>query len=254
MYVYMMVVGWYIQQLSSSCTEEAYFICLVYTMFPFGISVSTLKPHNRAPHNTAPLRLTSLYNVPSVETEEGFTQSRPVAVVLLKTSTLWLVFPWTIRHFHPAAFSLSFSLASQDERDVLWMRLPACQSRFNSWQMQGFLIIYCTWFSILPQEGLKKARELGGGWGVLKWKWMTRSVSTGVGGEVSGEEKAGRGEEATGGLGTRREMTWRGGSGRKVLNISSKRKNNSSDFSLLLFFVFLRFFVSWHNNNAYVLP
>lgn len=34
---------------------------------------------------------------------------------------------------------------------------------------------------------------------------MTRSVSTGVGGEVSGEEKAGRGEEATGGLGTRRD-------------------------------------------------
>lgn len=177
----------------------------------FTLSVSLLKLHNTALHNTAPLHLTSPYNVPSVETEEGFTQSRPVAVVLLKASALWLVFPWTIRHFHPVAFSLSSSLASQDERDVQWMRLPTCQPEFNSWQMQDFLIIYCIWFSTLPQEGLKRDRELGGKGGEMgrkgtvgqcRWKWQG----------LRWRERWKRGgEEVTGGPGTRRDDVKREG-------------------------------------------
>lgn len=54
----------------------------------FTLSISILKLHKAVLHNTAPLHLTSPYNGPSVKTEEGFTQSRPVAVVLLKANAL----------------------------------------------------------------------------------------------------------------------------------------------------------------------
>lgn len=71
--------------------ERALFICLRRTTIPSGIfhfSIFILKLHSTVLHNTAPPHLTSLDNVPSVDTEEGFTQSRPVAVVLLKASFL----------------------------------------------------------------------------------------------------------------------------------------------------------------------
>lgn len=54
----------------------------------FILSISILKLFKTALHNSAPLHMTFPYNVPSVETEEGFTRSRPVAVVLLKASAL----------------------------------------------------------------------------------------------------------------------------------------------------------------------
>lgn len=73
--------------------------------------LSILKLHSSAIHNTAHLHLTSVYNVLSVETEEGFTQTRLVVLFLLKASILWLVFLWTIWHFHPVAFSVSPSLS-----------------------------------------------------------------------------------------------------------------------------------------------
>lgn len=51
------------------------------------LSVSTVKTAQQS-LTQQPLHLTSLYNVASVETEEGFKQSRPVAVLLPKTSAL----------------------------------------------------------------------------------------------------------------------------------------------------------------------
>lgn len=109
-------------------------------------------------------------------------------------------FPWTVRHFHPVAFSFSFFLGlHKDERDVQSMCLPACQSEFYSWQMRGFLVMCCTWFSTLPWEGLRKAKELGGKthWNEKEWHsrgWQEEEVVR----SVVKRSRKGRREEVTG--------------------------------------------------------
>lgn len=144
-------------------------------MIPFGgfmRRVSILKLHNAALHNTAPLRLTSPHNVPSVETEEGFTQSGPVAVVLLKASALWLVFPRTGRHFHP----VSFSRAWRDERAVRWV--PACQSEFNYREMWVCPIMCCILVFNISSGRFKERPRVEGGVGEVIWKGMARQSLT----------------------------------------------------------------------------
>lgn len=153
------------------------------------------EPHNRASHNTAPLHLTSLYNVPSVKTEEGFIQSRPVAVDLLKTSALWLFFFFF--------FSLDHSTFPPSH---LLLLLLYCIMGWEGWTTNAlgwvsvwiqlltdagffFLIKDCMWFSIIP--GFKNATEQGG---EECWTGRVRcSVWTEGGGEVSCGEKARRG-------------------------------------------------------------
>lgn len=85
--------------------DQACFICALHTMTPFGIL------HFQFPfwNCTTQLYTTQLlciwpppYNALSVETEEGFTQIKPVAVVLLKDSILWLVFPLDHLTFPPS--------------------------------------------------------------------------------------------------------------------------------------------------------
>ena len=201
---YMKDVGWY-EQGSFSPAPRRLSLSGAYNdpFWHFALSVSILKLHN-----TAPLHLTSPYNVPSVETEEGFTKSRPVAVVLLKASALWLDFPEPFDIFtqspSPSPF---FSGFHKDERDVQSMCLPACQSEFNSWQMQGFLVMCCIWFSMLPLEDLRKAKELGGKthWTEKEWHsrgWQEEKV---VRSAVKRCRK-GRREEVTGW--SRNQKTW----------------------------------------------
>lgn len=129
----------------------------------FALSISILKLHSRVLHNTAPPHLTSLYNVPSVDTGEGFTQSRPVAVVPLKAGILWLVFLWTVWHFHLVALSFSFShFVGWNSFKInvtvwltVWLNLTA--DRFSFFFFSLSLILYCIKFS--TEEGLSKRQS-----------------------------------------------------------------------------------------------
>lgn len=103
--------------------------------------------------------------------------------------------------------------------------------------MQGVLIIYI-WFSTLPQEGLKKTRELGGRESVEKKMNDTQGVDR-SGGEVSGKEKAGRAEEATGGSGTRRDDVKRKVRTESVEYSIEKKKKKKQAFLLCSSLCFL---------------
>lgn len=176
----------------------------------FTISISILKLHNTALHNTAPLHLTSPYNMPSVETEEGFTQSTPVAVVLLKASTLWLVFPWTVRHLHPVAFSLSFSSVSlrRDERDVQYNKCTGPRVSLNLTPDRFRIFSYWVEFFNITSGRFKESK------GAMRKKWLKWKGGVDKkrwGGHWQRESLKRRGEEMTGGPGTRRDDVRREG-------------------------------------------
>lgn len=98
------------RRLCSGCKEEAYFHFVWCEQCCLLASHALSFHHENQSLTQQPLHLTSRYNVASVETEEGFKRSRPVAVLLLKTSALWLAFSANSLTFRPSRLPSSLAV------------------------------------------------------------------------------------------------------------------------------------------------
>lgn len=149
----MHVVGWCTA--AFLCKEEAYFVwCIQCSLLIF----SALSFHPETTQHSSfafdlPLQCVLCWDIRGIYTKQACGSGSA------ENQHSLIVFSLSHSTFSPSC--LLPLLHHRTTKIVQWMCLPACQSSFNPWQMQGVLIIYI-WFSTLPQEGLKKTRELGG--------------------------------------------------------------------------------------------